>query len=232
MHFPDVHLPGVDTAKRVLHEVAEHLPHPIRNHRPYQPTAVAVGSSTGGPDALTELLEAVQAPLSVPMFVVQHMPPRFTHDLARRLNRKVSTNVVEAEHGMEATSGTCYIAPGGKHMEVERQDSGEVTIAIHDDEPVNSCRPSVEPLFESAVNAYGRKLLAVMLTGMGRDGSAASKRIAELGCGLIAQDEESSVVWGMPRAVVERGYASEVLALDKIGPRLAHLTKPGLFHRH
>lgn len=186
--------------------------------------AVVLGCSTGGPVALEVVVSAWAKPLPVPMFIVQHMPPMFTNALAERLNRKSVATVVEAAPGMTAEPGTCYIAPGGSHMELAGKPIGGVTIHITDGPPENSCKPSVEPLFRSAVTVYGRRLLAVMLTGMGYDGLKATGAISELGCPVLAQDEESSVVWGMPGAIVEADLATEVLPLDAIGPRLGQLS--------
>ncbi|MCP4959066.1 MAG: chemotaxis response regulator protein-glutamate methylesterase [Actinomycetia bacterium] len=184
--------------------------------------AVVLGSSTGGPVALETVLKAISTPLKVPVFIVQHMPPKFTGALADRLDRKTASTVVEAQAGMRAEPGNCYIAPGGHHMIVKRR-AGLVMIDITDSPPVNSCRPAVDVLFESAIKSYGGHLLGVMLTGMGSDGAQGAVELAKLGCPFIAQDQETSVVWGMPGAVVEAGAASEVLPLQSIGPRVAEI---------
>ena len=183
-------------------------------------TAVVVGSSTGGPVALEEMLSRMQTALPVPMFIVQHMPETFTRALAERLDRKTVHHVVEGEHGMTVEPGTVYIAPGGKQMSL-RSFGAHVTVKITDDPPVNSCKPSVEPLFDSAAEIYGRSTLAVMLTGMGSDGTDGTRRLADLGCDVFAQDEATSVVWGMPGSVVDNGLATRVLPIDQIGPEIA-----------
>lgn len=185
--------------------------------------AVVVGSSTGGPVALENVLSSIVRPLPVPLLITQHMPPTFTKALADRLDRKVPSAVHEAHHDQLLKPGECYIAPGGHHLSVRRQSPTDVRVVISDGEPIHSCKPSVEPLFESAVDVYGSNLLAVMLTGMGNDGIDGMRRIASLGCDVIAQDEETSVVWGMPRAVVDAGLATEVLPLESIGPRIQEL---------
>lgn len=183
-------------------------------------TAVVVGSSTGGPVALEQMLSRIDVALSVPMFIVQHMPETFTRALAERLDRKTVHHVVEAEQGMTAEPGTVYIAPGGKQMSL-RSFGNHVTIRVTDDPPVNSCKPSVEPLFETAADIYGRNTLAVMLTGMGSDGTDGTRRLADLGCDVFAQDEATSVVWGMPGSVVDNGLATKVLPIDRVGPEIA-----------
>lgn len=184
--------------------------------------AVVLGSSTGGPVALETVLSAIKTPLRVPLFVVQHMPPKFTEALADRLDRKTASRVVEGAHGMRAEPGTVYIAPGGRHMVINNRGAMP-TVEIIDTPPVNSCRPSVDVMFESATKVYGAHLLGVMLTGMGADGAKAAANMAKLGSPFVAQDEATSIVWGMPGAVVDAGAASEVLPLDSIGPRIAEI---------
>lgn len=187
-----------------------------------QPAAVVIGSSTGGPHALEVVLTAIKQPLPVPIFITQHMPETFTRVLAERLNTKCVSTVLEAENGMVSQPGYCYIAPGGFHMALEKKGTAVMTKLLST-APINSCRPSVEPMFETAASIYGRRLVAVMLTGMGADGVDGSRRIAELGSPVVVQDEATSVVWGMPGAVAKAGLASEVLSLAEIGPRLAQL---------
>ncbi len=192
-----------------------------------RPLAVVIGCSTGGPAGLTSVLESLVVPLDVPIFVVQHMPPMFTKNFAEHLNSRVETRVVEAEYGMQVEGGTCYIAPGGLHLELRRRADGEVMVATVDSEPVGFCKPSVERLFATAANVFGHRVLAVMLTGMGRDGSDAAANMAAMGCPVLVQDEESSVVWGMPGAVVADGTDCEVLHLDRIGARIANIVSAG-----
>lgn len=185
--------------------------------------AVVVGASTGGPVALETVLEAIARPLPVPMMVVQHMPPVFTKALADRLDRKVATRVVEAEAGMVVEAGTCYIAPGGQHLRVRRHSTGEIQIVTDTQPAINGCRPSVEPLFESAAQVYGKRLAAVIMTGVGRDGATGAALIAKNGSPVIVQDEESSVVWGMPGTVAQAGHATDILPIQRIGPAIAAL---------
>lgn len=186
--------------------------------------AVTIGCSTGGPVALQTVVTSWHKPLPVPVFVVQHMPATFTKTLAERIDRAAATTVVEAEPGMIAEPGVCYIAPGSHHLILKRR--GDSVVTALDDGPLeNSCRPSVEPLFRSAITAYQDRLAAVILTGMGHDGVVAAGEVARLGSPVIAQDQATSVVWGMPRAVVEEGDATDVLPVEEIGPRIAKLVE-------
>lgn len=210
-----------------MDELAERIRHPTRKGGRTHPQAIVLGSSTGGPDALQDLLATIDQPLNVPMFIVQHMPAKFTRQLARRLDERVTSKVVEAEAGVEVRPGVCYVAPGGRHLKLRRLKSGAVVVVLNDDSPVKSCRPSVDLLFESAQQAYGAALVAVVLAGMGRDGADGAAGLAELGCPIIVQDRRSSVVWGMPGSVVQAELASEALPLKEIGPRLSSLAKAG-----
>ena len=191
--------------------------------------AVVIGSSTGGPNALEIVFGSIPAPLPLPMLVVQHMPPAFTAALADRLGRKTGHRVEEAVDGRILEPGTVAIAPGGRHLRLRRVGRRPAT-ELYDGELVNSCRPSVEPLFDSAADVFGNRLLAVMLTGMGRDGAVGARRIADLGAHVLAQDEATSVVWGMPGAVVGAGAATEVLPLERIGPRVTELVVGSSLH--
>ena len=187
-----------------------------RRRRPARPArAVVVGSSTGGPEALRTVLSSLTTPLPVPMLVVQHMPPVFTRQLAERLDRAGPTTVVEAAGGEVLRPGHAYLAPGGRHLELGRQGTGLTTL-VTDGPPVNFTRPAVDVLFRSAVRTLGGDLLAVVLTGMGSDGRDGAGEIARAGGHVLAQDEQSSVVWGMPGAVTTAGHAHAVLPLDQV----------------
>jgi len=177
--------------------------------------AIAIGVSTGGPNALLEIVPRLPSNLNVPILMVQHMPPIFTKLLAERLDSLTKLTVVEAEQGQEIRPGTIYIAPGGFHMEVKRI-LGQTKIHLTENPPENSCRPAVDVLFRSVASVYGSKALAVMLTGMGEDGLRGCKAIKAAGGTIIAQDRESSVVWGMPGAVVEAGLASSTVPLTGV----------------
>ena len=184
-------------------------------HRP-RVEAIVIGSSTGGPNALAELIPELPADLPVPVLVVQHMPEMFTQLLAQRLDQKSGLTVVEAEPGSIVEPNHIYVAKGGIHMVVKRTADG-VALA-HDNGPAeNSCKPSVDVLFRSAVRVWGGGLLGVILTGMGQDGLLGATAIDAAGGAVVAQDEATSVVWGMPGAVACAGLASEILPLNLIG---------------
>jgi two-component system chemotaxis response regulator CheB len=186
--------------------------------------AVCIGVSTGGPEALMQVFGAFNAPLSVPIFIVQHMPADFTALLAARLSATGVMTVKEAEEGEIAEPGMVYIAPGGFHMTVSRPGTKTI-IHLNTEPPENSCRPAVDVLFRTAADVYGNSLLTVMLTGMGYDGLKGSQVVKEKGGQLIAQDEATSVIWGMPGAVVQAGLADAVLPLDKITDEIVFRTR-------
>lgn len=181
--------------------------------------AVVIGSSTGGPEALTKVLGGLTAPLPVPVVVVQHMPPVFTTQLAARLDRTGKSRVVEAAGGERLAPGTVHLAPGDIHLRVVEAEGGVMTQLDHGP-PVNFCRPSVDVLFRSAAEVYGGGLLAVVLTGMGADGKGGAAAIGDAGGLVMVQDEPTSVVWGMPGAVANAGLAHAVLPLDDVGPAI------------
>ena len=176
---------------------------------------LAIGASTGGPNALLHVLRHIPQDFSVPIVIAQHMPPMFTKFLADRLSQACPISVSEATDGDSLFPGGAWIAPGGHHMTV-RRERASVKIALSDDPPENSCRPAVDVLFRSVGEVYGPNVLATVLTGMGRDGLLGCRVIHDLGGHIIAQDEATSVVWGMPRAVSEEGLADQVLPLDAI----------------
>lgn len=176
---------------------------------------ITIGTSTGGPNALTKVFSTITTPLSVPIVIVQHMPPIFTKSLAARLDSPSATRFYEAEDNQEILPGCAYIAPGGKHMELVR--NGSRTFArLHEGPRENSCRPAVDVLFRSVAQNFGSNALAYVLTGMGKDGYLGGQSIVEAGGHVIAQDKNSSVVWGMPSYLAEEGIAEEVLPLDEI----------------
>jgi two-component system chemotaxis response regulator CheB len=194
------------------------LPQSVIPVKPVQ--AICIGVSTGGPMALMQIFSQITTPLSVPVFIVQHMPPTFTALLAARLSAAGVMTIKEAEEGEIAIAGAGYIAPGGFHMTLEK--SGTKTIIhLNTESPENSCRPAVDVLFRSAVEVYGGGLLAVMLTGMGYDGLKGCQIIATKGGQIIAQDEATSVVWGMPGAVAQAGLAHAVLPIEKMAEEIA-----------
>ena len=180
---------------------------------------VAIGVSTGGPNALQDLLPRIPANLQVPILLVQHMPPLFTKLLAERLSAQSSVPVLEAVEGQEVKAGQVYIAPGGFHMEVKRM-FGRTIIALNEGPAENSCRPAVDVLFRSVAKVYGPDSLAVILTGMGQDGLNGCQHIKQVGGTVIAQEREGCAVWGMPGAVVEAGLTSSVLSLQDIATEI------------
>jgi two-component system chemotaxis response regulator CheB len=187
---------------------------------------VAIGSSTGGPDALTTVLSALPGDLPVPIVITQHMPPLFTRMFAERLDRSVPLTVVEAADGMELTAGAVYVAPGDRHLLLQRRGTATVT-KLSGAPPENSCRPAVDVMFRSVAAVYGGAAYAAVLTGMGSDGRGGAKVLREAGAEVLAQDEASSVVWGMPGSVVGAALADEVLPLDKIASCLVTRVKVG-----
>jgi two-component system chemotaxis response regulator CheB len=187
------------------------------------PRVLLIGSSTGGPQALAVLLEKLPAAIDrAPLLITQHMPPTFTTVLAEHLSRVGGRGAHEAEHGEPILAGGIYVAPGGRHMRVVRDRDG-IRIALGDDPPINFCRPAVDPMFSSAAQVWGASALAIVLTGMGSDGANGAADIVAAGGSVIAQDEASSVVWGMPRAVAQAGLCSAVLGVADIAPRVLRL---------
>lgn len=181
---------------------------------------LAIGCSTGGPDALAAVLPALPGDLPVPVVIVQHMPPLFTRLLAQRLDGSCKLKVSEAVEGEPVTPGRVLLAPGGHHLTLRRQGTG-VFVKLTDDPPENFCRPAVDVLFRSVAATYGDRVLAAVLTGMGRDGERGARVIRDGGGEIVAQDEATSIVWGMPGAVAGSGQADRVLPLARIGPELA-----------
>jgi two-component system chemotaxis response regulator CheB len=190
-----------------------------------RPTALVIGSSTGGPDALLTVVARLPADLPVPVLVVQHMPPVFTRQLAERLNARCDVRVKEAEDGDPVRRGEVLVAPGGEHLLVEQTRDG-VVARVSDDPPENFSRPSVDVLFRSAARVFGAGTVGVVLTGMGRDGAAGAQEIRNAGGQVLAQDEGSSVVWGMAAAVVRGGLATRVVALQDMGEAILEVLRP------
>lgn len=190
-------------------------PRPVKAAVRVPARLIVVGSSTGGPQALQDVLRALPANLPVPVVIAQHMPPQFTLALAKRLNDICPLRVVEAEDGMPLTSGTVYIGPGGKHLRVTLTN-----IKVEADKGESLYKPSVDVLTESAFTVFGKQILGVMLTGMGNDGAKQFTRLHQAGGYTLVQDQASCVVYGMPRAVNDAGGADEVLPLEQIGPRI------------
>ena len=188
----------------------------LRSPSTARPRALAIGSSTGGPQALFELFSNLDKGLDVPILVTQHMPPTFTAILAQTIGRQSGYPTSEAEDGEAVARGHVYVAPGGFHMLVAGTDADR-RIRLTQDAPENFCRPAVDPMLRSLAEAY-HDVLAVILTGMGTDGVNGGRGIIDAGGAVIAQDEASSVVWGMPGAVAAAGLCSAVLSMERIAP--------------
>ena len=187
------------------------------------PRVLLIGSSTGGPQALTTLVGRIAPVLErAPVLITQHMPPTFTTILAEHLARASGRNAHEAIDGEPIVAGTIYLAPGGRHMTVTRRNN-QPAVALNDGPLVNFCRPAVDPLFDSAAQVWGSAILSVILTGMGSDGTHGAEKVVAAGGSVIAQDEATSVVWGMPGAAANAGVCAAVLPLDQIGPKIVRL---------
>ncbi len=187
---------------------------------------VVIGVSTGGPNALQAVIPQLPSTLPVPVLIVQHMPPIFTKHLADRLNQLSELDVSEAAGGELLEPGKIWVAPGDFHMTIQRDGAGS-RIALNQGTPENSCRPAVDVLFRSAATAFGSNVLAVVLTGMGQDGARGCGAVQQSGGRTIAQDESTSVVWGMPGAVVQAGYANQVLPLNRIASEIIQTAQIG-----
>ncbi len=224
---------GAEAFRRELLDKVKGLAQPLRSVAPthglalrpaagQRPELLAVGASTGGPQALFTLIQGLGRDVPVPVVVTQHMPPIFTAILAEHVNRLGVLPCSEAADGETLAPGRIHLAPGDRHLLLQ-SSGGAMRARLLDGPPVNYCRPSVDPMLESAADACGGRVLVAMLTGMGQDGLAGTRRVIEAGGTAIAQDEASSVVWGMPGAVAQAGLCHAVLPLDRIAPRLLAL---------
>lgn len=191
------------------------------------PPIVLIGVSTGGPNALAQLLPSLPPKIGAPVFIVQHMPPLFTQALAQRLEAASAISVKEARDGDVARSDCAYLAPGGKHMKLTAGPQGEIVIRITDDPPEKNCRPSVDYLFRSAALQFPGRSIAAILTGMGNDGTDGMRVLKQTGSLTIAQDEASCVVFGMPREAILAGVVDTVLPLSKIGDAIVRAVTGG-----
>lgn len=222
--------------RRTEHESAETLPaSSIRDFAgrdkkrgasagPESPTnhrkeVLVIGSSTGGPQALAAVLARLPSNFPLPIAIAQHMPPVFTKSLAARLNQNCDLEVMEADDGELMKAGSVYIAPGDFHLQVKRKGAAIAT-CLSQGARENSCRPAVDVLFRSAAEVYGTGCLALVLTGMGQDGLLGCTQVVQAGGLVIAQDQQTSVIWGMPRAVSEANLATELCPLNNISEAL------------
>jgi two-component system chemotaxis response regulator CheB len=225
-------LPARPAARTPLPAVTPSAPPRLvsRPALPLRADALVIGVSTGGPNALAEVIPRFPAEFALPVAVVQHMPPIFTRFLADRLASQSKLAVREGEEGAVFEPGVVWIAPGNYHMYL-RRDGDVVRLALNQEPPENSCRPAVDPLFRSAAGIYGNRTMALVLTGMGHDGLHGAERIREAGGQVIAQDEASSVVWGMPGAIAAAGLADAILPLDRIAAELTQRAQTGRLPR-
>lgn len=189
-----------------------------------KPEALFIGSSTGGPEALKTVISGLVGKVNVPVFITQHMPALFTKTLAEHLSKTTGANVIEATHNLVPKPGNFYLAQGGKHMVVVKASSG-IRIELNDDAPENFCKPAVDVMFRSANRVFGDRAMAVILTGMGHDGRDGAKIMANSGSFILAQDEASSVVWGMPGAVANAGIANEIKPLNSIATVITNILR-------
>lgn len=218
---------SVPAAGRSTVKAADSTPEPrgfsLRRFAPCIPRALFIGASTGGPQALATLFEGLAPHLGrLPVFVVLHMPADFTSLVTSNIARITKLETRAAQHGEQVKPGKIYFAPGNVHMRVLRM--GDTPVIVHSDgPPENFCKPAVDVLFRSAAQSFGPGALGVVLTGMGVDGLAGSRAMVDMGGAIIAQDEATSVVWGMPGVVANAGLAASVLPLDRIAPTVAGL---------
>lgn len=195
----------------------------LRPFAPSIPRVLLIGASTGGPQALNKLMARLDAVSEhAPILITQHMPPTFTTILAEHLSRAGAKPVHEAVSGEPVLAGKIYLAPGDKHMRVERHN-GTAVIVLDDGPPIHYCKPAVDPLFSSAAKVWGAWNLALILTGMGSDGALGATDIVACGGSVIAQDEATSVIWGMPGTAAGAGVCSAVLPLEQIAPKIVRL---------
>jgi two-component system, chemotaxis family, protein-glutamate methylesterase/glutaminase len=228
------------TERITAYAQSRNLAHPVLRQAPEQPKVtvskivpargdevpevIVLGISTGGPEALNRVIPELPADLAAPLFIVQHMPPLFTKSLADDLNRRSKLKVCEAVDGQLARPGDCLIAPGGKQMKIERTELGPV-VHITDDPPENSCRPAVDYLFRSAAHHYGSRVVAIVMTGMGSDGTLGCRLLKRHGAMVLAQDKESCVVFGMPSIIVADGLADRVVSLKEMSSAIVAATR-------
>jgi two-component system chemotaxis response regulator CheB len=233
--IPAARAPGDRAGATPLRHVASPDITPAADHAAFKlrplpsapPRILLIGSSTGGPQALGGIVGRITSIIDqAPVLITPHMPPTFTTILAEILERASGRPVHEAVDGEALRAGTIYVAPGGRHLRVVRRD-GVPSAALDDGPQVNFCKPAVDPMFSSAAEAWGGGILALVLTGMGSDGTRGAADIVAAGGSVIAQDEDTSVVWGMPGSVAKAGLCSAVLPIDQIAAKLSHLFSGG-----
>ncbi len=202
------------------------LPDAEKALRKFKPRAICIAVSTGGPNALNVMLPELCKVTTLPILIVQHMPAAFTGQFANSLNQICQHEVVEAQEGMLIAEKTVYIAPGGKHMVFVKDQVGRGMVHLNMDPPLHNCRPAADAMLPTAGDLYGGDLVVIVLTGMGADGSLSLDQLKRKGAIIIAQDEESSVVWGMPGMAVATGNVDRVLPLMKIPQQVQQILSP------
>ena len=203
-------------AQMALQSAPKSRPEGSINYPSQMPHAIAIAASTGGPQALTQLFKALKGKLpNVPIFITQHMPPTFTQILAKHISDACGRDCHEATQSEIVKPDGIYLAPGDYHM-VPYMKGMDVAIHLNQDEEVNYCRPAADPMIDGLVNVYGKSLMLLVLTGMGHDGFEGAKKLYQMGGTVIAQDRETSVVWGMPKAVSDNNVCQAVLPLQQI----------------
>ncbi|HKK71023.1 MAG TPA: chemotaxis response regulator protein-glutamate methylesterase [Candidatus Krumholzibacteria bacterium] len=206
--------------------IPDTVPPPRGRERKSSVDLVAIGVSTGGPNALATVLGSLPADLGVPMVITQHMPPLFTKLLAQRLDGASSLRVTEASDDVVVEPGHVHLAPGDRHLTLVRSE-GAIRVKLDDGPPVNSCRPAVDVMLDSIVETHRDRVLVVILTGMGRDGLEGCRKLGELGAHVVVQDAESSVVWGMPGHVAKEGLADSIVSIDSIASEITSVVRAG-----
>ena len=215
---------GIETPRvAVVHEKKNYTLRPMPS---FKPDIIAIGSSTGGPQALYDVIKVMGIGLPQPVVITQHMPASFTKILAEHISRQCGVVCKEGDDADVLQAGHYYLAPGDFHMKLEKR-SGGVGIKLNKDAPENFCRPAVDVMLRSLVDIYGKKILTVILTGMGQDGWKGSEVVVNAGGAVFAQDEASSVVWGMPGAVANAGLCSCVMPVSEIGKTIRNLALTG-----
>ncbi len=216
--------PGESAAAHVSSVAKPSAPAPSTQGHQYtgKPAIIAIGSSTGGPKALFEVVSHFKG-FDIPIVITQHMPATFTTILAKHIAEQTGVETLEGAEGMRVENGRVYVAPGEFHM-VFNKDAAGIKIRLDTGPKENFCKPAVDPMVRSLIDIYGKKVLGIVLTGMGSDGLHSMKQLAEAGGRVIAQDEASSVVWGMPGAVAHAGICSKILPLNQIGPWVRQTT--------
>lgn len=184
---------------------------------------IVIGCSTGGPDALARIIPMLPPHFPTPILIVQHMPIGFTKSLAKRLDEASEIRVIEAEHGMALEAGRAFLAPGGLHLGLAGSPTGKPQFVLNEEPKINNCRPAVDYTLKSVVGLFGKQVLAVILTGMGKDGLESCKELARLGGYVLAQSSEGCVVYGMPKAVIQTGIAHMASPLDEIPKAMTRL---------